>query len=233
MLLPKEEQNMQKDLTNKKCLSDNERYADLINGLLLDGQQKVLPGDLQDMDSQSVVWKGWFFKNKDNYRQLSRDMIKKAAFGVNFLVIGVENQEEVHYLMPVRTMSYDAAEYERQTRIIRKRVRKQKGLTGAEYLSGFRKTDKLHPCITIILYYGKQWDGSKDLHGLLDFTDIPPKLKEYINNYPIHIFDISRLDNTDIFQTDLKQIFDFIRYAKDKKKLKELIQNDPAYQDMD
>jgi len=36
-----------------------------------------------------------------------------------------------------------------------------------------------------------------------------------------------------MFRTDLKQIFDFIRYAKDKKRLKKLVQSDPAYQDMD
>ena len=40
-------------------------------------------------------------------------------------------------------------------------------------------------------------------------------------------------NGTEVFRTDLKQIFEFIRYAKDKKRLKELIQSDPAYQDMD
>lgn len=38
---------------------------------------------------------------------------------------------------------------------------------------------------------------------------------------------------TEVFRTDLKQIFDFIRYAKDKKRLKKLVESDPAYQNMD
>ncbi|MBQ9926392.1 MAG: hypothetical protein IJO65_00315 [Lachnospiraceae bacterium] len=54
-----------------------------------------------------------------------------------------------------------------------------------------------------------------------------------MNNYPIHVFEIAKLERTEVFRTDLKQIFDFIRYAKDKKRLRELVQSDPAYQDMD
>lgn len=34
---------MDKDIREKNCLSDNERYADLINGLLLEGN-----GSIQD-----------------------------------------------------------------------------------------------------------------------------------------------------------------------------------------
>jgi len=137
------------------------------------------------------------------YRELSRDLVKKAAFGVNFVVIGIENQEEVHYLAPVRMMSYDAAEYERQARRIRKQVRKRKGISAAEFLSGFGTLDRLQPCVTIVLYYGKDWDGSRDLHGILDFTDIPEELKKYINNYPVHVFEVTKLENTEVFRTDL------------------------------
>jgi len=58
-------------------------------------------------------------------------------------------------------------------------------------------------------------------------------MKEYVNNYQMHLLEIRKLENTEVFQTDLKQIFDFIRYAKDKEKLKELVENDPVYKEMD
>lgn len=224
---------MEKDLSKKRCLADNERYADLINGLLLGGKQRVHSCDLQEMDAQTPGREAWLPGGKSRYRQLNRDLIKKAAFGVNFVVIGLENQEEVHYLMPVRAMSYDVAEYERQARAVRSRVRKEKGITRAEFLSGFHKNGKLAPCITIVLYFGKDWDGSRSLHELLDFTDVPIELKEYVNNYSIHVFEIAKMENTDVFTTDLKQIFDFIRCSEDERKLRELIQNDPAYRCMD
>ena len=41
------------------------------------------------------------------------------------------------------------------------------------------------------------------------------------------------MENTDIFRTDLKQVFDFIRFSDDKNKLKELVENNPAYEEMD
>ncbi len=223
---------MDKDLCQIECLSDNERYADLINGLFFEGEQKVRESDLQELDSQSFL-RMWFHKKSVKYRKLYRDMIKKVAFGVNFALIGLENQELVHYLMPLRTLEYDAAEYEKQATHIRKRVKQLKGLHNDEFLSGFRKTDRLRPCITIVLYYGGGWNGPKTLHEIIDFNDIPEELKEYVNDYQLHIVEVARMENMDVFKTDLKQIFSFIKYAKNKQKLKELINSDPAYQNME
>ena len=82
---------MDKDLVAKECLSVDERYADLVNGLLLNGEQRILPTDLQEMDSEqrTKFWK----KKKNSYRQTNRDLIKKTAFGINFSLIGIENQQ--------------------------------------------------------------------------------------------------------------------------------------------
>lgn len=227
----REEQNMDKDLTKERCLADNERYADLINGTVFQGKQLLHADDLQDMDSQ--VWSiNRLFKRR-KYRQRYRDLIKKAAFGVNFIVIGVENQEEVHYLMPLRSMGYDVAEYERQADVISRSLRRKGKLTRAEFLSGFTGKSRLYPCLTLILFFGENWDCGRDLHSLLDFTDIPCELRTMVNNYTINLVEIRKLENTAVFQTDLKQIFDFIRCSKDKEKLKQLVENDAAYQDMD
>ena len=35
----------------------------------------------------------------------------------------------------------------------------KKNLSPGEFLSGFRKTDRLHPCITLVLFWGEKWDG--------------------------------------------------------------------------
>ena len=220
---------MEEDLTAKNCLAVDERYADLVNGLLLGGEQVLNASDLRELDSQQWNRQG---KRKTKYRQLYRDLIKKTAFGVNFSLIGVENQRLVHYLMPLRTMEYDAASYRRQASKIAKLVKETDGVTDAEFLSGFRKEDKLYPCITIVLYYGDDWDGAKSLHGLLDIRDIPEPLKKYINDYKVHIFDVMQLD-TSVFRTDLKQIFGFIQCAKDRDKLRVLVEGDDAYQQLD
>lgn len=38
---------------------------------------------------------------------------------------------------------------------------------------------------------------------------------------------------SDVFQTDVKQVFDFIRCSNDKRKLLELVENDVYYSEMD
>ena len=46
---------MEKDLEMGRCLSDDKRYADLINGLLFAGEQRIQESDLQEVDSQSFL----------------------------------------------------------------------------------------------------------------------------------------------------------------------------------
>ena len=56
-LLNREEVHMQEaqDIVLQRYLSDNERYADLINGILFEGEQKVRASDLNEIDSQSFA----------------------------------------------------------------------------------------------------------------------------------------------------------------------------------
>ena len=235
---------MNKNKLLVRLLSDKERYADLINGY--SGAQVVRAEDLSEMDSISHVFPSYgderripksSGKPKENLKaetkERYRDLVRRSAYGLNFAVIGIENQSDVHYLMPLRAMSYDVAEYEKQAYHIRQKVKELKNLTPAEFLSGFLRTDLLHPCITIVLYWGNNWDGPKDLYDLLNFEDIPPELSKLVNNYPLHLIDISKFENTDVFQTDLKQIFDFIRCSEDGAKLEELVSSDSAYENLD
>ncbi len=164
-----------------------------------------------------------------------RDLIRKVAFGVNFAIIGVENQESLDYSIPIRSMAYDVGTYEMQASKIRKELRKnRRDLSAGEYLYGFRKESKLHPTVTFILYTGEQeWDGPMSLHDMLDFTDIPQHLQKIVADYKINLINIRELKDTSVFQTDVKQVFDFIRCASDSKALKELVESDDYYKNMD
>src|SRR5699024_1137731 len=151
------------------------------------------------------------------------DLVRKTAFGVNFGILGLENQEEMDYGLPLRNMSYECGEYERQAAAIRRAVRKQekkdetRRLPG-EYLYGFRKDSRLQPAITLILYYGERWDGPRNLYDMLDFRDIPGEMKRYIHNYSMNLIEVRHLEDLTMFHTDVQQVFAFLRYAKDKKK---------------
>ena len=220
---------MKGDLSKKRCLADNRRYADLINGVVFGGEQKLQPMDLSDLDGHVQVPTGEDGKS----RPLYRDLVKKAAFGVNFVVIGLENQEKIHYLMPVRAMGYDFAEYWRQADRRREEEKQAPGITSAEFLSGFRKESRLNPCVTLVLFFGEEWDGSRSLHELLDLEGIPESLRSYINDYAIHVIEVRKLPDLSVFQTDLRQIFGFIRCSEDIERLRELVAGDPAFQELD
>ncbi len=220
---------MEEDLLLKEYLSDNERYADLFNGFFFSGEQVICAKSLHSYDTQT----GYVRNGKRNRKVRYRDLMRRSDFGLNFAVIGIENQKYVHYLMPLRVMSYESAEYENQAYRHRKRVRKEKEVKNSEFLSGFRKTDRLRPCVTIVLYYGDDWDGSRDLYDIMDFTDIPESLRKCVNHYRINLLEIKKLDSTEVFHTDVKLVFDFIRCGNDKKKLKKLVEDNEEYHNME
>ena len=143
--------------------------------------------------------------------------------------------EMTDYAIPLRSIAYDVGRYEKQAAEIRREIRDHKeGLSAGEYLYGFRKDSRLHPVVTFLLYSGvEDWDGPKSLHGMLDFTDIPPEMKELVADYRINLIEIRKLQNTDIFQTDVKQVFDFIRCAEDKEALAKLVEGDPYFREME
>lgn len=171
---------MEQDIAGKLFFSDNRRYADLINGLGCNGEQIISEEDLQEMDTQTGFWgqttgdRKHRYIGKHTYGIKIRDLVRKTAFGINFAVIGIENQNNIDYTFPVRAMSYDVGEYEKQLKCIRRRLRRKgkdgQHLTAAEYLCGFQKDIRLYPVVTFVLYYGKdEWDAATDLHGMLDF----------------------------------------------------------------
>ena len=56
----------------------------------------------------------------------TRDVIKKAAYGVEFVVMGIESQQYIHYAMPLRHMVYDAMSYLKEYQEITRRYKKRK-----------------------------------------------------------------------------------------------------------
>lgn len=126
------------------------------------------------------------------YRERYRDIFKNMD-GVEFrLFIGMEHQGHVHYAMPVRIMDYDSASYALQRDEIRRQHEEAADLTDAdERLSGFARTDRLVPVITLVLYCGSRpWDAASSLCELLDLEGVPPELRRYVTDYRIHVLDI-------------------------------------------
>ena len=101
-------------------------------------------------------------------------------------------------------------------------------MTGAEYLSGFLKSDKLLPVITLVIHFSEtEWDGAKSLHEMMEWPDI--RLKEYVQDYKIQLIDPAKIkpEEFEKFSTSLREVLEYIKYSKDKKKLRKLVENNP------
>lgn len=219
------------DIFMKRWLSDKKRFADLINGSLFQGKQIFVPENMKIEDGGQ----GAVLKKPDGEEitiQRYRDITMAAEDGTRIVILACENQDDIHYAMPVRGMLYDALSYVDQVNQIKKVRREKKDLKGtAEFLSGLKKTDLLYPVITIIFYYGEEkWDGQEDLHGLLgiDRKDYS-LLKKYVPNYRINLIDPNRLENIKCFQTDLQIIFGMLKYRNSKTGLRNYVNSNREY----
>ena len=113
---------------------------------------------------------------------------------VAYMILGVEEQSDIHYAMPVKDMVYDSLHYasqvEEAARSHRREARKTredkaidkeigleevvtgKKVSSGEYLTGFYKEDRLIPVITLVVYFGPdKWDAPVCLHEMLSVTD--------------------------------------------------------------
>ena len=176
----------EKDAITKEYMQDKETFADAFNFLLYDGKQVIRPEQLRPLDTTSIVLP-YGEDSKLVPIQKYRDVLKmvtameddKAAY----LLLGIENQSEIHYAMPVRNMLYDAIQYASQVDEASKAHRKDSDSaeTQAEFLSGFYKTDKLLPVITLTVYFGAdKWEAPTDLHGMLSADT---EILKFVDNY--------------------------------------------------
>ena len=101
------------NVVTKQYMKDNARFADACNFFLFHGEQMIKPEDLAEKDvTELALPKG--LKGAVAIEKI-RDVLKgccvKTAGGVTYLIVGVENQADVHYAMVIRNMLYDALNY--------------------------------------------------------------------------------------------------------------------------
>lgn len=220
---PAERMNMKRDLVDYAYLSDNLRYADLFNGVLFGGEEIVSAKRLKGEDSKLVEA---FGKDK---KGRYRDVIRKYEGDINYAVLGIENQEAVDYTMPLRIMEYETGEYMKQLRELQRRHEQLKDVTGAEYLCKFKRDDRLHPCITLVLYWGDNWDGARSLKEMINMEELPEVFRAYVRDYPMHLVNIKKFEDTDVFKTDLKLVFDFMKHTRDSEGMRRLLLENEEY----
>ena len=217
------------DKLTTKFMNHNDVFADAFNFFIYNGEKIIDASTLKPMDSHILLDIFDWDKPKQSYKtvQKYRDVFKQAVIKYDdeaaYVLLGVENQTDIHYAMPVRNMIYDALSYAEQVSARGYYNKKNKtAKDGVEFLSGFLKTDKLIPVITLVVYFGvEKWDGPISLHEMLD-TNNDVVLK-YIQDYRINLIEPSGIkeEELELFTSDLKEVLTFIKFSKDSEKIKE------------
>ena len=206
----------QKDVSLKTFWRDNEHFADLFNATVFNGKQVIKPNKLSEMDtavSATIQSKSY---NESITR--NRDVVKKMADGVEFNILGLEIQDKTHYAMPLRTMTYDALGYIKEYNDIKKhhKLNKDSFSSHEEFLSGINKSDRFHPIITLVLYYGESlWDGPTCLSDMM--VSMPDNIKAYFSDYKLNLVQILDSDKYTFYNEDVRDVFNIARsiYNKD------------------
>ena len=156
------------DIT-KAYVRRNDIFADLFNAFLYGGVEVIKPEHLRERDITKIALP--FGSGKSLSVQKLRDVLKIYQIMEDdeaiYVLLGTELQTKIHYATPPKNMLYDAIDYVDQINAIAREHRKNRDLRGDAFLSGFEKTDKIVPVITLVVYFGSQkWDAPMSLHEM-------------------------------------------------------------------
>ena len=223
------------DIASRAYLAQPERFADVCNYLIYDGQQVVCPEELRHLDSAGVVPPHG--KGRQGVREGRRDLLRlweaKCDDHAVYAILGVESQLKVHRAMPVRCMLYDAMAYADQVARIARENRTAGKVRGNDYLSGIGPDDRLLPVVTLVVYFGPdKWDAPLSLGELLAEHD--GRLLQYAQDYRMGLIAPAQLkeDDFDKFVTDLGMVLEYVKYSRDRQALDKLVHEDGRFRNM-
>ena len=176
----------EKDMTEKTLEAFNDVFADIINGLLFDGEQVLQQESLIDAQTFSM------YKADGQLHRQDRDVAKYwvdqhgERITVRLAFLGIENQSNYDPDMPLRVIGYD----------------------GAVYRAELSQKDR-YPVVTLVLYFGDMpWGRNRTLY---DVVHIPEKLRPFVNDYKINLFEIANLPEEAVnhFHSDFRTVIDY------------------------
>ena len=139
----------------KQWIGNRRRFANLFNVKIFGGVHIIRPEDLEPVEGETHV----LIQTNDGKKQeihRYRDITMRWKGKMDFMILACENQDKVHYAMPVRTMLYDGLSYIQQMKLMWELHDENEKVNDEEFLSKFCKDDKLCPVITLVFYFGEK-----------------------------------------------------------------------------
>ncbi len=239
------------DTITKEYIENPVVFADAFNQFLYHGNQRIDPTQLTELDTTGIVipyGADGASVPEQKYRDVLKLLHTMTDRNAAYCVMGIENQAEIHYALPVRNGVYDFLQLSRQISEAansHKHAMKEKAAgqpdqmqkegvpTNGEFLGGFWKTDRLIPVITLVIYFGSDdWDAPLSLKEMYSNTN--SELLAHAPDYHVNLIAPKKLSDGEInaFHSNLREVMLYIKYSKDKAKLNEIIERDSNFQSM-
>lgn len=155
-----------KDISEKTLQQYADVFSDVINALLYCGRRAVREENLHPAPTET------FYRINGRWRQQFQDTcMYEYQNGKVYIQYAIENQAEEDTQMVLRKAGYE----------------------GAVYRGQYERKERFG-VVTLVLNWGKQkWHGSADLYEFLSGKEYPDRVKRYIDNQVLHVFDMRYL----------------------------------------
>lgn len=182
----------QKDLTQKNLESYPDVFADIVNALLYEGRQIIMPERLQPAPTESL-----YHSKRGALRNQFQDISKyEMQEGKIKLQYTVENETNPDNKLILRKAGYEGAIYREQ-------------------FDG--KTRELYPVISIVLYWGKGKKRiARSMQSFFEEKALPDEIMRYIGKEELYIFGMRYLPKAvrERFQSDMRIVVDYLAEGK-------------------
>ncbi len=180
----------QKDLAAKRFESSSEVFADIVNAFVYDGEQVLLPQNLQPAPTESL-YSAQNGELRNQYNDVSKYEIRNGKIVMQYTL---ENQSRPDYRILLRKAGYEGAIYRQQ-------------YNGKE----------TYPAITLVLYWGDAaWNPITDLYNFFRRKKIHHKARKYMDNVCLHLYSMKCLPREirQRFKSDMRVVVDYLAEAE-------------------
>ena len=104
--------------------------------------------------------------------------------------------------------------------------------TDGKFLSGFWRTDRLIPVITLVIYFGSEdWDAPLSLKKMYSSTN--DVILAHAPDYHVNLIAPKEMSDGEIdeFHSNLREVMLYIKYSKDRSMLDKIIDENDANND--
>jgi len=225
-----------KDHAAKVLFGNSEAVANLLNEAFFQGRAFFHPENLHPLPTEAFILEA---KDKSGAKQTSAtwDALWRYDIGDgsnDCLLIGMEYQSMVNYFMHGRLFLEAALNISTQQREIDMERQVQWGSKGysssEEYLSRFRKEDKVVKPLVVVVYFGeREWDGPLKLNDIT--RPLPSEFAEFDYDMKAPVVDLDKIPIERVlgFEQKLKLVLLYGLGRKDPGLLRRILAEEPGF----